>query len=201
MRTIIVLCLYLAVLVSAQTEVKLQVATWPSHAEISPNIPPDADLQSDYVSPSILIVPPDSPSIKVYFFKPGYQDTAITVKVRPNQGNYLFVRLSPETDSIALLDQNDFQRGRALNLWGKRMMMASLIPIAISGVFFTQSALAYRDAKVKSTQEGFPNYETYQSDYRHYKSNVEAGDKAKTRAVASLCAAGAFFLIGFSLTF
>lgn len=201
MRIIIVLFLCAVALVSAQTDIKLQVATWPSHAEISPNIPPDADKQSAFVSPSTLVVPPESSSIKVYFFKPGYQDTAVTVNVRSNQGNYLFVRLSPETDSIALLDQNDFQRGRTLNLWGKRMMMASLIPIAISGIFFTQSALAYKDAKVKSAQEGFPNYETYQSDYHHYKSNVEAGDKAKTRAVASLCTAGAFFLIGFTLTF
>lgn len=185
----------------AQKTTKLQIATWPSHAEVSLDQPPQAELLLPMETPAVVQISLDSPTVKLYFFKPGYQDTALTVRLKPGKDNFFFLHLLPEQDSSALDEHSAFLRERAMHVWGRRTMWASLAPLVASGLFALQAIYYYDQAKMERDQTGFPDQEQYRNDVAKYRAKVRDGDQAKTRAAVSLGIAGVAFLVGATLSF
>lgn len=201
MKFLLLFILMATTLLQAEGVRSLQIDTWPSHAEVSLNEAPSARNLHPLKSPWITSVPLDSTTIKIFFFKPGYQDTAVTVRLKSDTSNFVFIHLNPELDSVALEDQNAFLRGRTMRIWGKGTMWASLAPLLASGAFALQAMYKYDHAQTHSSQQGFPDQDQYRKDYLHYRQKVQEGDEAKTRALISLGTAGAVFLLGAVLSF
>lgn len=201
MRMVLLFLFCSAVVLQAAEVRNLQIDTWPAHAEVSLHEPPSSKNLHPIKSPWITSVPSDSGKLKIFFFKPGYQDTAITVRLKSDTNNFVFIHLNPEPDSANLEEQNAFLRGRAMRIWGKGTMWASIAPLLVSGAFALQAIYKYDHAQTNSTPQGFPDQDQYRKDYLHYRQKVQEGDEAKTRALISLGTAGAVFLLGAVLSF
>lgn len=188
----------------AQESTRLHIDTWPSNAEVNLSIPPAAkDLHSS-LTPYVQTLVMDSSTIRLYFFKPGYHDTSITIRLKPNPENYVFFHLQPESDSLQLDLQNQFLRERSAKLWAQRTWISASLPAALTLLFLSQTAYAYHRAandKEKAANSTFTGDQAYNTFVQEYQRHALEGNDAKHRAWIAAGATGLFLAAGCLINF
>jgi hypothetical protein len=190
-------CLFCSISFAADTQ--LNISTWPSGSEVYLG-----KSQIPAITPSRHAVSLDSSPVLVRFFKPGFRDTTVLVRLQNSNRNFLYFHLPTETDSSALEAQTQFLRQRAHRLWGKRTLWGSIVPALLAGAFTGQTLYYYgksSEAKNKAVQTVLTDSEAYHSLISSMKQNNQSGSDAKTRAAISLGVAGLMLAGGIFLSF
>ena len=188
----------------AQESTIIHIDTWPSNAEVSLSVPPDASNLQPLHTPAQQEIVMDSNTMRVYFFKPGFHEATLTVRLKPSPTNYLFFHLQPETDSLLIEKQNDFLQKRSGKIWAKRTWISASIPAGLALFFLSQAAYSYHLAsqeKKNATQSIFTNDAPYASFVNQFHQHVHDGNNAKKRAVIASGITGLFFVAGFVIYF
>jgi len=198
MKWLLVFLTSIEFLCASDTETNLHISTWPSSAEVSLQHPlqPSADPLK---TPQVFKISTDSALIQFFLFKPGYQNKAIQVRLKKVPHNYVFIHLSPETDSLLLNEQSEFLRERSHQVWSRRIAKISVLPFLCSGLFAWQAQQQYSQAEKKQSladQSLLTESEHYQSLLDSYEHHVKQGDKARTNSLYAL--GGAIFMLSVS---
>ena len=203
MRIFTSLWIFAAALLTPAEE-SLQISTWPSNAEIFVRSPPSPRDRDVLHTPCSVTLPTALNPVQLYFFKPGYRDTSIYVRLRPDTTNYLYFHLTMETNSVALEQQGVFLRKRSHGILGRRLMWASSIPMFCAGIFAWQTSQAYADARESQkevNQSVLTASASYQELVEETQKDIDRGDRAKKKAIIASAIAGLFFATGFIFYF
>lgn len=189
MKLPVLLCLCLGV-AAAEESRTLRISTWPSNAEIYVGSRPESFAEkSPMTTPREIPLYEGDTSLRVTFFKPGYTDTTIDVRVAIPGKSFLWVELSEESD----LDRIDWQNGileeRERKRWGKRFFFSGILPFALSGAFAGiaewnfQSAEDDKSFLEKSLIRSDGNFQSRKEDFDDKR---ERGEHFRTAAFVSL---------------
>lgn len=191
-------------LVNADTTKTLHVATWPAHAEVFVDSPPTPGHAPAPTTPYSLAVPSDSDWVHLYFFRPGYADTALDVRIPRGTDSYLLVHLQAEADPLVLEEQGDFLATRNRHRWGYRLLWGSLFPAALSLGFASMAAWQYREAQASAERmdaSTLVDGDSYRDAQHEYDQSLTAANRNLSRARWSLGAGALLLATGFVLTF
>ena len=188
----------------ASTFRKLHITTWPPQAEVFADRPTEPGFQPAPLTPHTLLVHPDSGWVRLHFFKYGFSDTIIDVRVPSRPDSYLMVPLRTNTDPIVLQNQESFLGARTRHSWGRRLLFSSIIPVLISGAYALHANMNYNEAQEYASicqnsvlTQGVP----YRDALDKYHQSVDRGDRSLQKAKWSLGMGAALLLTGFILTF
>ena len=190
---------------NATRERFLHVSTNPSGAEAfveSKN--PDFSKEPDYHLPAFIPVAPGDSTVRLTLFKPEYRDTTLKVSLSEKDTSYLIVALQPVFSESQLEIQQEQLNLRSRRSLGRRLMTASLVPLAISGI--AAGITAYEIHKAEDCKKVVKNsvftdgenFKQNQKDFKEYRDNAKT---AKKTAITSLVAGGIILSIGVFLSF
>jgi len=184
-QLLIILFVHILAYSEETTRTRLHISTWPSAAEVA-LYNPHSPKANPVVSPTIIEIPSDSSTVRVFLFKPGFQSKTLQIKLQDIPDNFLFIHMTAETDSMILETQNDFLRERAHLLWSKRIALASVAPLLYAGLQAWKSADYFAQAKHHKSlaeQSLLTESENYQGLITSFQSDVQNGKQARTKSL------------------
>lgn len=182
----------------------VQVVTHPADAEIYP----DQEKLTPFTSrlgktPKILQTKmPGSASLKIK--KEGYRDTTITFYVMPNEQNKVEINLTPITVPAEIKAQQEWLHKHKMKKIGITLMGASIVPLALGGVFTYLASKDYekaRDIRDELKTPHIGNGDGYKSKKEDNKKYAERGDTKLIIGVSAFGVAGALLATGIIITF
>lgn len=190
MKRFVLICLLLQVFAAADESRSLRLSTWPSHAEIYVGSRPESFAKkSSMTTPEEIPLSEGDTSLRVTFFKPGYSDTTIDIKISLPGKNFLWVELSEESDLDRLDWQNEILEERERKRWGKRFFFSGILPFALSGAFAGIAEWNFQSAEndkrflEKSLIRSGDNFQSRKEDFHDKR---ERGEHFRTAAFVSL---------------
>jgi len=204
LRWILIFAVWVSAQKFADSLVFLHVSSWPIGAQFSKDAPPEIHGAELLTAPATLTFPRLSDTVSLYFFKPGFRNTHIQVKLRNTANNFVFLRLQAETDSLALEAQTDFLQQLANQERGKLIMGSASIPAAIAAIFWYQASEAYRkanNAKAHAEQSILIGTSHYNDLTQTFKTQEHLGNTNQTNALIAVGISALVFATGITLYF
>lgn len=183
---------------------KLHITTWPTSAEVFADQQAKPGYQPAPLTPSTLLVHPDSGWVRLHFFKHGYADTILDVRVPSRPESYLMVQLRTSTDPVVLQNQESFLATRTRHNWGRRLLFSSVIPVLVSGAYALHAQMNYDQAKENASlcqNSVLTQGDNFRQAQNKYYQSVDTGDRSLQKAKWSLGIGAALLFTGFILTF
>ena len=188
-----------------QRERYLHVSTNPFGADAYVNTQrPDFSKNPDYRLPAFIPVAPSDSLVRITLFKPEFKDTTLKVTLSDKDTSYLIVALQPAFSENLLEEQQQQLNKRGHRSLGRRLMIASAIPLLASGI--AAGIAAYEIHKAEDCKKVIKNsaftdsknFKQNQSDFKDYRDNAKAAKKA---AITTLVAGGLILSVGVFLSF
>ena len=189
---------------TGQEERTLHVATWPGRAEVFVENPPEPGREPAPLTPHALLLPADSNFVRLYFFKPGYADTVLDVRLPPGSQSHLLVHLRPEMDKGMLEAQQRFLFARSRHRVGIRLLWSSLLPLTYAGAAALGAQYFYheaRDPAKRMRQSTLYDPRAYQEAKDDYEDKVHDGDRLLRQAGWATLGALGIATLGLVLNF
>lgn len=168
----------------------LRISSWPGGAELYIGERPHSFVQkSNFKSPYEIPVEKSDTAVRVTFFKAGYADTTLDIRI-PNPGkNFVWISLREETDILNLEFQDAIFERRKDRTVGKVLFASSLVPFALAGTFAGLSVSKFHDAddaKEKIEKSIIREGEKYRSFERDFSDSKKSGKHYRTASAVSL---------------
>ena len=183
----------------------LHISTNPSYAEAYINsVHKDFHTNPDYKLPGFIEVPAEEHSVLLTIFKPGFKDTTINVTLSDADTSYLIVSLTPSYDDAYLNYQQKSLAHRARRNVGHKLMIASALPLAVSGIAALvtlneiDQAQKEKDLTEKSTIRDGDGYNKHLDRYSSYRDKANS---AKTVTLTTLIVGASLLTFGVILSF
>lgn len=203
-KAFLLLCALLFAQAQGQSGRTLHVATWPGHAEVFVESPPQPGRGPAPLTPYALPLPADSDYVRLYFFKPGYVDTALDVRLPKGSQSHLLVHLHPQSDEEMLEAQQRFLFTRSRHRLGLRLLWSSLLPLAYAGGAALGAQYYYHEANGPADhmrQSTLYDPKAYQEAQDEYEDRVDAADRCLRQARWATLAALGVAALGIVLNF
>ncbi|MBR6379548.1 MAG: hypothetical protein IKS02_06255 [Fibrobacter sp.] len=183
----------------------LHVSTNPSGADLYVGSShPDFSKNPDYRIPAVIGLPLDKDQVLITLFRPDFKDTSIKVTLSPKDTSFLIVSLTPAFDEVLLEEQQADLRHRNRRNFGHRLLVTSIVPLAVSAI--AAGIAAYEIDKADECKKNIENtlittgdnYRQDKKDFKEYRDNAKT---AKKTALVSLVAGGLILSVGLFLSF
>lgn len=168
----------------------LRISTWPSDAEIYIGERPESFVrQSRLVTPQEISVSDSDSLIRATFFKPGFADTTIDIRLSAPGKNFVWIELAEESDLDKMEWQKSILQEREKKWTGKILFFSGILPLALSGTFaglaewnFHKADEAKESLERSVIQDG-ERFRKWENDFHDKK---ESGKNFRTAAIVSL---------------
>jgi hypothetical protein len=189
----------------ATRERYLHVSTNPFGSDAYVNTrSPDFSKEPDYRLPAFIPVAPGDSLVRITLFKPEFKDTTLKVTLSDKDTSYLIVSLQPAFSENLLEEQQQQLNKRGHRSLGKRLMLASAVPLLASGIAAGIAAYEIHKAEdckkviENSSFTDSKNFKQNQKDFKDYRDNAKTAKKA---AITTLVAGGLILSVGVFLSF
>ena len=193
---------------SALAQRVLHVSTIPSNADIYlDEISPDHTSNPDYVSPAFIEVDEDQAiegTILLSLFHRTFADTTIRVTLSDRDTSYLIVSGRPLIEEALIEAQDSELSKRSRKNFGRKLMIASIIPFAVSAI--AGAYTYYEIEKANDCKSSLKNSAISESSHFHdtqkdFKDHRQKAKHAKYATLTGLGLGSALLTIGFILSF
>ncbi len=209
MKKILFLLLIFTGIALCQEQPKfLHVSTIPSYADIYINQQhPNHVKNPQATSPEFIPVTSENSQdneILISLFKPEFVDTTIRVKLSDKDTSYLIVSLRPSYDKVLQEEQEKILKKRYNRNFGKKMMLGSAIPFAMSAI---SAAVTYyhigkaEDAKKKIQNSLLGDNTSVSKTQEKFNKHRDSADTGKTLANIGLSLGASLLAVGIILQF